>query len=120
MSICLKKIESLLKIFIIRNYIERYGNIADYYNSHLSQIKLNEFKLKYPQMNVKAFEYIAQYGDLNDFRLLCNMLQQSGYEYTYFDQDYTIIKNLVDMCNRRVDQILGEEYTSFTYRYIGR
>lgn len=91
-----------------------------WYNDYLQNLMKDVFIDKYPEFDFNQCMKIAESENLEDFRLLCNMLQKDSFNdghKIYFDDDDKKDK-LMDVCNNRVNKILGEEsvklYNMFT------
>lgn len=80
-----------------------------WYNLELHAKMKDEFIKQMPEFDLDRCLDIANHGDIDEFRLLCNMLSTSSYDLKYFNDDYKSLSRLKKACNCRVNSIFGED-----------
>lgn len=86
-------------------------NSNTWYNLKLRESMKDEFIKKFPQFDFDNCMKIASEGNLHDFSLLCTMIEIASYDGSYFTCDWDTFKLLREACNKRVNNILGEDNT---------
>lgn len=80
-------------------------------NTNLSKIKYEEFVNKYSHFSYPKLKAVAKYGDLQDFRLLCNSLMYHDESVDYYYRNHLDCKKmLTSVCSERIEFEVGLDF----------
>lgn len=96
------------------------ANTFVWYNLELRARLKDEFIKRMPQFDLDRCLDIANHGDIEEFRLLCNIVSTGTYDLSYFNHDHDSWSRLKNACNSRVNAVLGKDVSAlynYTLRY---